>query len=158
MPGDVKLPGWQTKAMLRDAVGDLVPPEILNRPKMGFPVPVGRWFRGELGAIVDEFVLGPRATARVLRSFVAATDGGRTPRRAGQRTATVCGCSSTSRSGFESSATVKRRHGRSVTRRARHSRQFMRILWVKMGGLWPPTSGGRIRSLETLSGCRRATR
>jgi len=27
----------------------------------------------------------------------------------------------------------------------------MHILWVKMGGLWPPTAGGRIRSLETLS-------
>jgi sugar transferase (PEP-CTERM/EpsH1 system associated) len=27
----------------------------------------------------------------------------------------------------------------------------MRILWVKMGGLWPPTAGGRIRSLEMLS-------
>ena len=27
----------------------------------------------------------------------------------------------------------------------------MRILWVKMGGRWPPTAGGRIRSLETLS-------
>ncbi|HET9359772.1 MAG TPA: glycosyltransferase family 4 protein [Vicinamibacterales bacterium] len=27
----------------------------------------------------------------------------------------------------------------------------MRILWVKMGGLWPPTSGGRVRSLEMLS-------
>jgi glycosyltransferase involved in cell wall biosynthesis len=27
----------------------------------------------------------------------------------------------------------------------------MRILWVKIGGLWPSTSGGRIRSLEMLS-------
>ncbi|MBI4477557.1 MAG: glycosyltransferase [Acidobacteria bacterium] len=27
----------------------------------------------------------------------------------------------------------------------------MRILWVKVGGLWPPTSGGRIRSLQILS-------
>jgi len=27
----------------------------------------------------------------------------------------------------------------------------MRLLWVKMGGLWPSTSGGRIRSLEILS-------
>lgn len=27
----------------------------------------------------------------------------------------------------------------------------MHILWVKMGGLWPPTAGGRIRSVETLS-------
>jgi glycosyltransferase involved in cell wall biosynthesis len=28
---------------------------------------------------------------------------------------------------------------------------MMRILWVKMGGLWPPTSGGRTRSLQILS-------
>ena len=31
----------------------------------------------------------------------------------------------------------------------------MRILWVKMGGLWPPTSGGRIRSLQILSALAR---
>ena len=31
----------------------------------------------------------------------------------------------------------------------------MRILWIKMGGLWPPTSGGRIRSLETIAGLSR---
>ena len=27
----------------------------------------------------------------------------------------------------------------------------MRILWVKMGGLWPPTSGGRTRSLQLIT-------
>jgi glycosyltransferase involved in cell wall biosynthesis len=27
----------------------------------------------------------------------------------------------------------------------------MRILWVKMGGLWPPTSGGRTRSLKLIN-------
>src|SRR5262245_15546499 len=27
----------------------------------------------------------------------------------------------------------------------------MRLLWLKMGGLWPATSGGRIRSLQTVS-------
>ena len=27
----------------------------------------------------------------------------------------------------------------------------MNILWVKMGGLWPPTSGGRTRSLQLIS-------
>jgi glycosyltransferase involved in cell wall biosynthesis len=27
----------------------------------------------------------------------------------------------------------------------------MRILWIKVGGLWPPTAGGRLRSLHTLS-------
>ncbi len=40
--------------------------EILTRPKMGFPVPVGRWLRGPFWPLVEEFVLGPRATARGL--------------------------------------------------------------------------------------------
>lgn len=31
----------------------------------------------------------------------------------------------------------------------------MRILWVKMGGLWPCTSGGRVRSLQTISALAR---
>jgi asparagine synthase (glutamine-hydrolysing) len=64
MPGDFKLPGWRTKSVLRDAVGDLIPSEIMNRPKMGFPVPIDRWFRSELGGMVDEYVLGARTMAR----------------------------------------------------------------------------------------------
>src|SRR5688500_20396485 len=28
---------------------------------------------------------------------------------------------------------------------------MMKILWVKMGGMWPPTSGGRTRSLQIIS-------
>jgi asparagine synthase (glutamine-hydrolysing) len=66
LPGCVKLHGWQTKAVLREAVKDLIPPSILTRRKMGFPVPVGRWLRDEFRPIVDEFVLGPRAQARAL--------------------------------------------------------------------------------------------
>src|SRR4029079_2856392 len=27
----------------------------------------------------------------------------------------------------------------------------MRIVWVTMGGLWPATTGGRVRSLNTIS-------
>src|SRR5215470_12975131 len=27
----------------------------------------------------------------------------------------------------------------------------MRIVWVKMGGLWPATTGGRVRSLNTIA-------
>jgi asparagine synthase (glutamine-hydrolysing) len=64
IPGDVKLPGWQTKVLLRAAVQDLIPSAILTRPKMGFPVPVGRWFREGFAPVVNEFVLGPRADAR----------------------------------------------------------------------------------------------
>jgi len=66
MPDRFKLRGWQTKAVLRCALRDLVPREILARRKMGFPVPVGRWFRGPFWPVVQEFVLGPRALQRRL--------------------------------------------------------------------------------------------
>ena len=66
IPGHFKLAGWTTKAVLRAALRDLVPPTVLSRRKMGFPVPVGRWLRGVSGRLVEEFVLGPRARARDL--------------------------------------------------------------------------------------------
>jgi asparagine synthase (glutamine-hydrolysing) len=66
IPGRFKLRGWQTKAVLRAALRDLVPREILTRRKMGFPVPVGRWFRGPFWPVVQELVLGPRALQRGL--------------------------------------------------------------------------------------------
>jgi asparagine synthase (glutamine-hydrolysing) len=66
IPGRFKLRGWQTKAVLRAALRGLVPPEILTRRKMGFPVPVGRWLRGPFWPLVEEFVLGPRAATRGL--------------------------------------------------------------------------------------------
>lgn len=66
IPGQVRLHRWQTKAVLREALRDLVPREILRRRKMGFTVPMGRWLRGPFWAVVQEFVLGPRAIERGL--------------------------------------------------------------------------------------------
>ena len=66
LPASLKLRGWQTKALLRAAVRDLVPPAILTRRKMGFPVPVGRWLSHAYKPLVDEFILGPRASERRL--------------------------------------------------------------------------------------------
>ena len=64
MPREMKLRGNTTKWILREAMKGILPAEILDRPKMGFPVPVGNWFRGPFKHIVDEFVLGPRAAER----------------------------------------------------------------------------------------------
>jgi asparagine synthase (glutamine-hydrolysing) len=66
LPSAYKVRGWQTKAVLRAAVRDLLPPAILTRRKMGFPVPIHRWLQRDYRSLVDEFVLGPRAQARRL--------------------------------------------------------------------------------------------
>jgi asparagine synthase (glutamine-hydrolysing) len=66
MPARLKLRGWQTKAILRRALADVIPKPILRRRKMGFPVPVGQWLRGPFWSVVREFVLAPRALERRL--------------------------------------------------------------------------------------------
>src|SRR6266536_844162 len=57
LPERLKLRGWTTKYVLRQSMKDVLPKQILARPKMGFPVPIGAWFRGEYSSIIDEYVL-----------------------------------------------------------------------------------------------------
>lgn len=64
IPGRHKVRGWRTKAVLREALREIVPKEILARPKMGFPVPVSRWFRGRFRPVIGKFVLSSRALRR----------------------------------------------------------------------------------------------
>lgn len=64
LPERLKLRGGTTKYILRQAMKQILPPSILTRPKMGFPVPIGAWFRGQYSSIVDEYVLSERAQAR----------------------------------------------------------------------------------------------
>jgi len=66
LPARFKLHGWRTKAVLRAALKDVVPPTILERRKMGFPVPFGRWTREGWWSVIQEFVLSPRTLARRL--------------------------------------------------------------------------------------------
>jgi asparagine synthase (glutamine-hydrolysing) len=66
LPASAKLRGTTTKAVLRKALEPVVPRPILERPKMGFPVPLGRWLRGGFWPVVREFVLSPRAGERGL--------------------------------------------------------------------------------------------
>jgi asparagine synthase (glutamine-hydrolysing) len=66
LPRRLKLRGFTTKYALRRAMRGVLPAEILNRPKMGFPVPIGSWLRGRYRPLLDEYVLGPRAVRRDL--------------------------------------------------------------------------------------------
>jgi asparagine synthase (glutamine-hydrolysing) len=58
LPSEFKVQNWSTKRVLKEAVRDAVPPEILRRKKAGFPVPYASWLKGELKGFVHEMLLG----------------------------------------------------------------------------------------------------
>jgi asparagine synthase (glutamine-hydrolysing) len=64
LPERLKLHRWTTKYVLRQSMKGVLPEEILTRPKMGFPVPIGAWFRGAYAHVLDEYVLSSRAIER----------------------------------------------------------------------------------------------
>lgn len=48
----------QSKALLRRACADLLPAEILTRPKQAFDVPIAAWLRGELRGLASACLTG----------------------------------------------------------------------------------------------------
>jgi asparagine synthase (glutamine-hydrolysing) len=64
MPTRFKLRGSNTKWVLRKAMRGILPESILTRSKMGFPVPLGNWFRNQHRHIIDDYVLSERTLAR----------------------------------------------------------------------------------------------
>ncbi|WP_191567666.1 asparagine synthase (glutamine-hydrolyzing) [Metabacillus idriensis] len=48
IPTDLKIAGGTTKYILRRAAEGIVPPHILDRKKLGFPVPIRKWLKDEL--------------------------------------------------------------------------------------------------------------
>jgi asparagine synthase (glutamine-hydrolysing) len=86
LPDEMKLSGWTTKRVLREAMKGVLPESILNRPKMGFPVPFGAWTRGRWNGVARDVLLDrrtrerglvdPPAVDRLLRDHAAGrTDG-----------------------------------------------------------------------------------
>jgi len=60
LPSSLKLRGAEGKYLLKHAMAPFLPDEVLYRPKMGFGVPLARWFRGPLRGRVRDAVLGER--------------------------------------------------------------------------------------------------
>ena len=81
VPTDLKMRRFRGKYLLRRAFGDMLPKEILRRPKMGFGVPIASWFRNELkdylrDALLDSTALGrgyfrPEAVRELVEDHVA---------------------------------------------------------------------------------------
>lgn len=61
LPLRLKYRRGRGKRLLREAFGDLLPREIWTRPKMGFGVPLDRWFRDQLKPLVRDTLLDPSA-------------------------------------------------------------------------------------------------
>jgi asparagine synthase (glutamine-hydrolysing) len=57
IPSFFKYRSGEKKFILKQAFRDILPPQIMNRKKMGFSVPLGDWFRGELKQFADSTLL-----------------------------------------------------------------------------------------------------
>ena len=83
IPHHWKIANGRGKNIFIDAVGDRLPPELLNRPKMGFGVPLNDWFRGSLRSFLWDHLDSPRFLDRgivspeFLRTLLKEHDAGR---------------------------------------------------------------------------------
>ena len=64
LPGDYKVRGFKTKYLAKRALARQVPEPILNRRKVGFPVPYESWLRKDLGDWVKSILLDRRTLER----------------------------------------------------------------------------------------------
>ncbi|MBL8012791.1 MAG: asparagine synthase (glutamine-hydrolyzing) [Candidatus Omnitrophica bacterium] len=54
MPGSFKLFENKGKHILRETFKDILPPELLSRPKWGFEIPISRWLKSDLKFLIEE--------------------------------------------------------------------------------------------------------
>ena len=83
LPPRLKARGLSLKRVLRSAVADLLPEEIMRRPKRGFAVPLDRWFRQDLRSYLNATLAAPDARVKAhlvpeeLHRLLAEHDSGR---------------------------------------------------------------------------------
>ena len=66
LPAKFKRSAGQGKAIMRKAFANLLPPEILNKPKTGFGIPLQKWLQVDLAAMMKGLLLDGRASRRGL--------------------------------------------------------------------------------------------
>ena len=83
LPDEWRVRGLTTKRILREAMRRVLPARILERPKIGFRVPVNEWFRGSMRGYLIDHLLGPESRTRdyyrpeALRGYVDSHAAGR---------------------------------------------------------------------------------
>jgi asparagine synthase (glutamine-hydrolysing) len=64
LPDEWRVKGFRTKRILRGAARALIPDAILDRPKVGFRVPVNEWFRTRMRGYLVEHLQGSGSKTR----------------------------------------------------------------------------------------------
>lgn len=64
LPEGLKMRRYEPKSLLKKVASRLVPREVIYRRKMGFGVPIGKWFRGEMKDFVRDALLSEKARGR----------------------------------------------------------------------------------------------
>lgn len=64
LPIDLKIRRGTSKYLLKQAMRGVLPDAVLNRPKMGFGVPIDQWFRGPCRDFLRDTLLSARARSR----------------------------------------------------------------------------------------------
>jgi asparagine synthase (glutamine-hydrolysing) len=64
IPPELRLHNGTTKYILKRAMAGILPAALLDRPKKGFAIPLGVWFRGKLDNFVRELLLSETARGR----------------------------------------------------------------------------------------------
>ncbi len=64
LPATFKIRHGRRKHILKEVAAPLLPDGIIDRPKQGFGVPLGAWFRGALGDLFADTLLSPTARQR----------------------------------------------------------------------------------------------
>jgi asparagine synthase (glutamine-hydrolysing) len=64
IPAKLKVKNGQTKYILKKAVKDIIPSNIIHRKKQGFSTPVKEWFHQELGKYMTDSILNSKIRER----------------------------------------------------------------------------------------------
>jgi asparagine synthase (glutamine-hydrolysing) len=64
LPARYKINKGENKHILREIARSLVPPKLIDRPKMGFGIPRARWLREEFRELTRDLLLDQRSRSR----------------------------------------------------------------------------------------------
>jgi asparagine synthase (glutamine-hydrolysing) len=56
LPDDFKYHNGEKKYILKEIVHDYIPKELMDRPKMGFAIPIAHWLQNDLRELVEEHI------------------------------------------------------------------------------------------------------